>query len=61
MIWYNKEPLFFIFNHFLDARAEIRDLGVFLGELKTPQFSSEISWSLKKMKQLWKMSWMKIR
>ena len=40
----NEMPLFFLFNYCLDARAEIRKKSVFfLGELKTPQFPSEIS------------------
>ena len=39
-------PLFFRFDHFLDARAEIRDF-FFRGILWHQNFHSEISWPLK--------------
>ena len=39
-----KYPYFFRFNHFLDARAEIRKIFYwFFGELKTPQLFFEDS------------------
>ena len=37
---YNEVPLFILFDHFLVARAETREI---LGKLKTQQFSSDIS------------------
>ena len=39
---------YFLFDHLLDARAEIRECFCveLLGELKTPQFPSEISWPI---------------
>ena len=40
----NNVPLFFWFDHFLDARAEIRDF--FCNYLKTLQFISKSSWPL---------------
>jgi hypothetical protein len=44
-IAHNKVPLYFLFNHFLEARAEIREklYFVFYGELKTLQFPLVIS------------------
>ena len=38
---YNDGHLFFLFDHFLDVRAEIREKK--LWELKKPQFPFEIS------------------
>ena len=39
---------FFLFNHFLEARAKIGEKNhCFFWKLKTPKFPSEISWYLK--------------
>ena len=38
--------------HFLDALAEIRELLIFLGELKAPQSPSEISYPLARVVQI---------